>query len=151
MNLQPVEVSKIFVSLALAKYLSQPEIDFRKQRSQLIAAALVFTPAILSVMQGETGLALVYFSFLIPMYREGLPAGYLIVGAAMGGVLLVISLLYPAKTLIIAFTIITACVIYLLRRLINKNRQLLTLIISIWLFCSFVCRSCGSFYLQTYF
>ncbi len=135
MNLQPVEVSKIFVSLALAKYLSQPEIDFRKQRSQLIAAALVFTPAILSVMQGETGLALVYFSFLIPMYREGLPAGYLIVGAAMG-VLLVISLLYPAKTLIIAFTIIALCVIYLLRRLINKNRPLLTLIISIWLFCS---------------
>src|SRR5258706_11221804 len=38
MNLQPVELCKIFVSLALAKYLSQPEVDFRKQKSQLITA-----------------------------------------------------------------------------------------------------------------
>src|ERR1700733_11592863 len=36
-NLQPVELCKIFVSLALAKYLSQLEVDFQKQKSQLIA------------------------------------------------------------------------------------------------------------------
>ena len=52
MNLQPVELCKIFASLALAKYLSMPNIDFKKSQSQLIAAAISFTPAILSILQG---------------------------------------------------------------------------------------------------
>jgi rod shape determining protein RodA len=134
-SIQPVELCKIFVSLALAKYLSQPEMDFRKQRSQMIAALLVFTPAIFSIMQGETGLALVYFCFLIPMYREGLSPAYLIIGAAMG-VLLVVSLLFPARILIFVFTGVTIALIYLLKKLINKHRQLLLIIISVWLFCS---------------
>jgi len=133
-SIQPVELCKIFVSLALAKYLSQPEMDFKKQRSQLIAAALVFTPAIFSIMQGETGLALVYFCFLIPMYREGLSPAYLIIGAAMG-VLLVISLLFPAKVLIVVFSGVTIALIYLLKKMISKHRQLLLIIISLWLFC----------------
>ena len=136
MNLQPVELCKIFVSLALAKYLSQQEVDFSKRKSQLIAAGLVFAPAIFSIMQGETGLALVYFAFLIPMYREGLPPIYMIVGAAMG-VLLVVTLLFPAKTLIIAFSVLAVLLIVLFRRTIfRRNRELLVAIIAIWLFCS---------------
>ena len=83
MNLQPVELCKIFTALALSKFLSLQDTDFSNKKSQLIAAAISFTPAALSILQGETGLALVYFSFLIPMYREGLPPGYLISGISM--------------------------------------------------------------------
>ena len=73
-NFQPAEFCKIFVALALAKYLSRPETDFTKLRSQFIAAAIAFAPAVLTIMQKETGLALVFFSFAIVMYREGLPS-----------------------------------------------------------------------------
>lgn len=135
MNLQPVELCKIFTSLALAKFLSMPDMDFRKPRSQMIAAAISFAPAVLSILQGETGLALVYFSFLIPMYREGLPPGYLITGAAMA-VLLVISLLFSTQNLLIAFAIIGLLFIFLNRRQIKRNNKLLLLVISIWAFCS---------------
>jgi rod shape determining protein RodA len=135
MNLQPVELCKIFTALALSKYMSMQETDFEKPRSQAIAAALAFSPAILSIAQGETGLALVYFSFLIPMYREGLPPGYLIFGASMA-VLLIISLLLSTKTLLITFTVLAALVIYFNRRQIRRNNQLLLLITGIWLFCS---------------
>ena len=69
---QPAEFCKICVALALAKYLSRPETDFRKTQSQLIAAAIALLPAVISIAQSETGLALVYFSFFIVMYREGL-------------------------------------------------------------------------------
>ena len=96
MNLQPVELCKIFTSLALAKYLSMTDLNFRKPTAQIIAAVIAFTPAALSILQGETGLALVYFSFLIPMYREGLPPGYLITGAAMA-ILLIASILLSTK------------------------------------------------------
>ncbi|MEO5944814.1 MAG: rod shape-determining protein RodA [Ferruginibacter sp.] len=135
MNLQPVELCKIFTALALSKYLSMQETDFRKPTSQLIAAAISFTPAILSILQGETGLALVYFSFLIPMYREGLPPGYLIAGVAMA-ILLVVSLLFPTKTLLIGFVILAALLVFFNRRQIKKNSRLLYIIVGAWLFCS---------------
>ncbi len=135
MNLQPVELCKIFASLALAKYLSMPNIDFKKSQSQLIAAAISFTPAILSILQGETGLALVYFSFLIPMYREGLPPGYLITGFAMA-ILLIVSLLFSPVTLLIAFFVSAVLFIYASRRQIKRNKRLLGLVIGVWLFSS---------------
>jgi rod shape determining protein RodA len=135
MNLQPVEVCKIFASLALAKFLSQNETDFKKQKAQLVAAAIVFTPAVFSVLQGETGLALVYFSFLIPMYREGLSPAYLIAGVAVA-VLLVVSLLIPWVPLVIAFTVVAVLVIYFLKRQVKRNNSLLLLIVGSWLFAS---------------
>ncbi len=131
MNLQPVELCKIFTALALSKYLSMPDTDFRKPKSQVIAAAIAFAPAVLSILQGETGLALVYFSFLIPMYREGLPPGYLIAGVSMA-VLLVVSLLFHTKTLLIAFTVIAILAVYFNRRRIKRNSRLLWLIVAMW-------------------
>ena len=135
MNLQPVEIGKIFTALALAKYLSMPEVNFRKPKSQLIAAAIAFSPAMLSILQGETGLALVYFAFLIPMYREGLPPGYLITGTAMA-VLLVVSLLFKTSTLLIAFAVLAVVLIYYFRRRLKRNSRLLVIILSSWAFCS---------------
>jgi rod shape determining protein RodA len=135
MNLQPVELCKIFTALALSKFLSLQETDFTKPRSQAIAAAIAFSPALLSIAQGETGLALVYFSFLIPMYREGLPPGYLIAGFSMG-VLLVVSLLFPTKQLLIAFAIIAALLIWANKKQFRRNKNLLTIIVASWIFCS---------------
>lgn len=135
MNLQPVELCKIFTSLALAKFLAMPGTEFRRSRSQLIAAAIAFTPAVLSILQGETGLALVYCSFLIPMYREGLPPGYLITGASMA-ILLVVSLLFSTKTLLIAFAALAVVFIYFNRRQIKRNNSILLTVIAVWAFCS---------------
>ncbi len=135
MNLQPVELCKIFTSLALAKFLSMQETDFERPRAQMIAAAIAFSPAVLSILQGETGLALVYFSFLIPMYREGLPPGYLISGAAMA-VLLVISLLLSAKTLLIIFTVLAVLFLFFNRRQVRRDSKILMAVISIWVFCA---------------
>ncbi len=135
MNLQPVELCKIFTALALAKYLSMQETDFKKPKAQLIAAAIAFAPAVLSILQGETGLALVYFAFLIPMYREGLPPGYLVAGASMA-ILLVASLLFHTKTLLIAFAVLAVLAIYYYRRQIKRNNRILVIIIISWAFSS---------------
>ena len=64
---QPAEFCKVSVCLALSKYLSRPDTNFTKGRSQLIATAIALTPAVLSILQKETGLALVYFSFFFVM------------------------------------------------------------------------------------
>lgn len=131
MNLQPVETCKIFTSLALAKYLSQPDMDFSKTKSQLIASAICFFPVVFSLLQNETGLALVYFSFLLPMYREGFPPIYLIIGAFLG-VLLVATLLLSSMQLVVGLTSIAILTIYLLNRKIKRDKKILFSIISVW-------------------
>ncbi|MGN6246709.1 MAG: rod shape-determining protein RodA [Ginsengibacter sp.] len=133
-NLQPVETCKIFTALALAKYLSRPETNFQNPRSQLIAAAIALTPAVFSILQNETGLALVYFSFLIPMYREGLPPVYLIIGFSFA-ILVVATILVEKNTLALILTIIAAIVIYVLRRTIKRDKAVLVLILGLWMLC----------------
>src|SRR5579871_1095787 len=104
-QLQPADLCKLFVNLALAKYLSRVETDFSKTRSQLIAAAITLAPAMLSIMQHELGLALVYFSFFLVMFREGLPANILIIGFSFA-VLVVATLLLEKNTLALILTAI---------------------------------------------
>jgi rod shape determining protein RodA len=131
MNLQPVETCKIFVSLALAKYLSRPETDFAKTKSQLIASGICFLPIIFSLLQNETGLALVYFTFLLPMYREGFPPVYLILGVSLG-VLLILTLLLPSLHLLIGLTVLAFLSFYFFRLKIKRNRSILMIIFIAW-------------------
>ncbi len=133
-NLQPVETCKIFTTLALAKYLSRPETNFEKSRSQLIAAAIILTPAAFSILQNETGLALVYFSFLIPMYREGLPPVYLIIGFSFA-ILVVATILVEKNTLAIILTSIAALSIFIFRKSIKRDKGILVVILGIWILC----------------
>lgn len=133
-NLQPVETCKIFTALALSKYLSRPETNFQNTRSQLIAAAITLTPAVFSILQNETGLALVYFAFLIPMYREGLPPVYLIIGFSFA-VLVVATILVEKNALAFILTAIAAFSIYLFRRNIKRDKGILIVILGLWILC----------------
>ncbi|MCR6721721.1 MAG: rod shape-determining protein RodA [Chitinophagaceae bacterium] len=133
-NFQPAEFCKISVSLALAKYLSRPETDFTKIRSQLIATAIALLPAAITIAQKETGLALVFFAFFLVMYREGLPSIILVIGFALA-VLIVATLLVEKNKLAIILTIIAALVIFLMRRTIRRNKSVLMGVIAIWILC----------------
>ena len=133
-NLQPAELCKIFAALALAKFLSRQETDFSKLRSQLIAGVIALAPAVLSILQHELGLALVYSSFLLAMYREGLPAQILIFGSSFA-VLVIATLVLDPNVLAISLTVIAAIILFLLRKQVKKSKRLLVLIIATWLFC----------------
>ena len=133
-QIQPADICKIFVNLALAKYLSRVETDFARPRSQLIAAVIALVPAALSILQKETGLALVYFSFFLVMFREGLPALVLIVGFSFA-VLVVATLLLEPNLLALILTGIAVLVIYILRKQIKRQRGVLVAIVSIWFVC----------------
>jgi rod shape determining protein RodA len=133
-QLQPAELCKIFVNLALAKYLSRVDTDFSKLKSQLVAAAIVLAPAVITIMQSETGLALVYFSFFLVMYREGLPSAVLIIGFSLA-VLVIATLLLEPNTLAIILTVIAALSVYFMRRTIKRNREILFFIVTIWVIC----------------
>ena len=134
MNIQPVELCKIFTSLAVAKYMSSVDIDFRKSKSQLIAATLAFAPAILSVLQKEPGAAIVYLSFAIAFYREGLPSVYLVVFLSLN-VLIIASIIIKQNTLFVILTVLAVILIYLTRVRIKRSRKIIIMITGIWLLC----------------
>lgn len=134
MNIQPVEVCKIFTSLALAKFLSLPETNFSKTSNQLIAAAIAFSPAILSVLQKEPGAAIVYFSFAIAFYREGLPTLYLIILFSFA-ILIIASIVMPSATFFIVITVIALLFVYMNWRKIKRDILRLFLIAGVWGLC----------------
>lgn len=131
-NLQPAELCKVFTSLALAKYLSRPETEFKTLRSHLIAFALTLGPALLSIAQKETGLALVYFSFFLVMYREGLPAMYLIVGFSLV-VLFISSIVLSLYIYAAALGVLVLVVVVYFWRPVKRNFMLLIAILFLYL------------------
>ena len=133
-QIQPADICKLFVNLALAKYLSRVETNFSQPRSQLIAAAICLVPALISIAQSETGLALVYFSFFLVMFREGLPASYLIMGFSLA-VLVVLTLLLKPNVLFITLTAIALLALYFMRRQIKRRGRLVFSLLFIWGLC----------------
>jgi rod shape determining protein RodA len=133
-NLQPAELMKLFVCLALAKYLSRVETDFNKTSSHLMAAGIVVLPALITIAQHETGLALVFFAFFLVMFREGLPAGYLVIGFSLA-VLVVATLLLDKNVLAIILTAIAIVAIYFGWRFTRQRRELIIIVALVWATC----------------
>ena len=133
-NLQPAELCIIFASLALAKYLSRQDTDFSRSQSQAIAVGIAMFPAVLSILQNETGLAIVYSCFLIVMFREGLPGWILLIGFSFA-TLVVATLVMEPNTLAVILTLIAVATVYFMRRQIKRSKNLLLYIVLIWAMC----------------
>ncbi len=71
-TIQPSEIAKFGTCLAMAAFLSSPSVDLRQWRDRVIAFAIFLIPALLVLLQSDTGSALVFFSFMLVLYREGL-------------------------------------------------------------------------------
>ena len=83
LRLQPAEFAKFATALALAKLMSIYGYDIHKWKHFAAALVVIFVPMIFIVLQHETGSALVYTSFFLMLYREGMPGSVLLTGVAM--------------------------------------------------------------------
>lgn len=79
-SIQPAEFVKVATALAIAKYLSEAQTNIKLFTHQLKAFLILAIPIFLILLQPDPGSAMVYFAFFFPMYREGLPFGYLLLG-----------------------------------------------------------------------
>ncbi len=64
----------------MAAYLSATGVNLREWKSRLTAVGIFLLPVIIIVLQKDAGSALVFFSFLLVMYREGLAASWYALG-----------------------------------------------------------------------
>lgn len=93
-KLQPAEFAKVGAALALASYMSRYNFNLKKLSQQAIIAALIVLPMLLILLQPDTGSALVFAAFVLPLYREGMSPALLVLGL-MAGVIAVLALVLP--------------------------------------------------------
>ena len=79
-SIQPTEFMKVATALALAKFMQEGKTANQRRYVWLAQFGLVFIPIIVALLQHDAGSALVFFSFIILFYREGLSAEFLILG-----------------------------------------------------------------------
>jgi rod shape determining protein RodA len=105
-RIQPSEFAKIATALALARYLSSYNVQINTFKSYWRIALIILFPALLILLQNDTGSALVYFAFVIVLYREGLSESILLFGFYI--IVLFILALLVNKVLLIFLTIFLA-------------------------------------------
>ncbi|ACT93237.1 rod shape-determining protein RodA [Dyadobacter fermentans] len=113
-SLQPAEFSKLAISLAISKYLSDPAISLtRKLKDYYPIMGIIALPAFLILLSNETGSMLVFASFAIVLYREGMPGIIPAIGM-IGAALLIITLLFVKWYIAGAIIVIAGLVIWLM-------------------------------------
>lgn len=81
-RLQPAEFMKFIIALSLAKVFDVYDFKLMERKNLLLVTSIILLPVLLVIFQSETGTALVYLSFILVLYREGLPGGVLFMGIA---------------------------------------------------------------------
>lgn len=102
-TIQPSELAKFGTCLAMASYLSSWSNKMDNFRSVIVGISIWVLPALLILLQPDAGSALVFTSFIIAMYREGLtPLLYLLGGFTAA--IFILGILFPPLLLISLLT-----------------------------------------------
>jgi rod shape determining protein RodA len=91
---QPAEFTKFATALAVAKFASAKSFRLDKLKDLSLLATIVGLPALLIIIQGDMGTALVFSVFIIVLFREGLSVWPIILGVAMA-IIFLLALLIP--------------------------------------------------------
>ena len=111
-TMQPVEFAKIGTALMLANYVSNPDFNLRNRKVLYTSLAIVAIPGIVVLMIPDVGSLLVFFAFLMALYREGLSGwlfGVIFIFAAVFLVSIAVNPLY----VVIAILVIAAIFVFL--------------------------------------
>ena len=118
-TLQPSEFAKAATALALAKYLSDTQINLSYTNRQIQALAIVCLPVLLILPQPDPGSALIYSAFFLVLYREGLPSWYIWTGFSAILLFVLTLLLQPQYVILLALLVIV--IVHIKSRLADRN------------------------------
>lgn len=149
-KIQPSEFSKFATNLALAKYLSTLNIKMTDLKTKLRAALIIGLPAVLILLQNDTGSALVYGSFIFVLYREGLSGNFLLTGLATA-CLFVITLVFQSEVYQLPFgielkggmmlTIVIGLILGLIYYFNRKKKRVLLFLAAVFIACAGLIQS----------
>ncbi len=119
LTIQPSEFAKFATALALAGYLNNHKGELTRLRVILPAAAIIFLPALLTAKQPDMGSTVVFFSFFIVLFREGM-SPYIFVSALLMIILFFLTLLMDNLVL----ELILAALAFLLTWFVTRKSKL---------------------------
>ncbi|MCZ8214644.1 MAG: rod shape-determining protein RodA [Cyclobacteriaceae bacterium] len=123
---QPSEFAKFATALAVAKFVGTIGFRMDNLRNQFVLFAMIIVPMLLILLQKDTGTALVFTSFLIVFYREGMSPFLIIVGIACVIIFILALLVENNIYLYAGIGVVWAILIFLWRRKKFKRLAVLT-------------------------
>ncbi|MCD7963945.1 MAG: rod shape-determining protein RodA [Rikenellaceae bacterium] len=99
-RIQPVEFVKFTASLAIARAMSSYSFSIHNLKSLFFVFTILFLPAIIIILQNDTGSALVYGAFAFMLFREGFN-GWVYIAVFMLITLFILSFIIEPLPLII--------------------------------------------------
>ncbi len=129
-RLQPAEFTKFVTALFLARYLNTSGLKLTQLNVQFKVLLILAAPIALIMLQPDTGSAMIFLALLIPLYREGFPAIYLIVGISIV-VLFILTLLVENLFIFIGLGVLF--VLFILIQEKKWNKILGTLVVFIFI------------------
>lgn len=112
-GVQPSEFAKFITALAVAKYIATVGFKMDNFRNQAVLFFIIGLPMALILLQKDTGTALVFTSFILVFYREGMSPFLIILGVG-AAVIFILTLLVPNQIYLYAGVAVIALVIILL-------------------------------------
>ena len=108
---QPAELTKVATALALARLMSRFGFDIYKPSNMFRIAAIILTPVLMILLQNDTGSALVYFVFIVVLYREGMTP-YILFFGFIAAIVAVLTLIIPIAYIIALIVSIILVALY---------------------------------------
>lgn len=126
--LQPAEFAKFGAALALAAFLNGRNIDISKPRNQITAALIIGLPALLILMQNDTGSSLVFLVFYFVLFREGM-SGKLMLFALILVIIFLFTLLTTQWVVILTLLGLFVISLFIVKRHLQNILKLLGILL----------------------
>jgi len=119
-RLQPSEFAKFATALALASFMSKHDFILFNIKNIISLAIITLLPTFLILLQPDTGSSLVYLSFVLVLYREGL-SGTILFIAVVFTILFILTLLLKMYAIMIIIASFSILFFHLVRRKIKET------------------------------
>ena len=126
-TLQPSEFAKAATALALAKFLSDPQVNLSNWNRQWQALLIIILPILLIMPQPDPGSALIFIMLILVLYREGLPDWYMWTGFIAILVFVLSLLIKPEYVILMAF--VGIAIQYIQTRKVYRNILVSTVVL----------------------
>ena len=131
---QPSEFAKFTTALAVAKYYNNIYFKNISFVDKVKTYGIILIPFMLIILQNDLGTALVFTSFLLVLYREGL-SGNILIYILIIGIIFILTLLIE-KLLLISILGVITIILFLLSR--KKKKDIFILISAFIISISFI-------------
>ena len=139
-SLQPAEFAKCITALAVAKYMGRYEYKLRDWRDLIVPFGLIGIPmAIIMFFQQETGSALVFVSFLLVFYRQGM-SGFVLFAGVLAIVVFLIVIRFSIWPALILLVVVFGILIWRTWKIKRYYKWLLLLALGVYVAFSFGCN-----------